>query len=63
MKYYLKGTWQDDYSEVTKEQYINAERNASFCPKCGYTDIATASFFGRGISGKVDYEVKKEENV
>ena len=51
MKYFLKADWEDNYKEVTKEQYIKAERNAGFHSKSG-DGIATASFTGCGISGK-----------
>lgn len=51
MKYFLKADWEDNYKEVTKEQYIKAERDAGFHSKSG-DGIATASFTGCVISGK-----------
>jgi len=29
-KYYLKAEWQKEYQEVTKEEWIKAERSAGF---------------------------------
>lgn len=56
MKYFLKGSWEKEYTEVTKEQYIEAEEGAGFFPKPGCGDVATDSFSGHGIRGKVNYE-------
>jgi len=56
MKYYLKGNWEKEYKEVTKEEYIRAERSAGFRSKFGDNEIATAGFSGHGVDGKVDYE-------
>ena len=64
MRYYLRADHQTDYDEVTKEEYIRAERNAGFKPKFAFDDskyntvIATAGFYGGGVSGKVEYEEK-----
>lgn len=55
MKYFLKGDWEKDYTEVTKKQYLAAEGNAGFWPD-EPDEIATADFDGHGISGKVEYE-------
>lgn len=55
-KYYLKSDWQEDYAEVTKEQFIKAERAAGFYPKCSSTDkCATGGFSSGSVSGKVEY--------
>lgn len=49
-KYFLKADWQEDATEVTKGQYIEAEANAGFfSDEPGKT--ATAAFNGRGIEG------------
>lgn len=55
-KYYLKGDWESVYTEVTKEVYIKAEREAGFRSKFGDKEIATAGFSAHGISGKVKYQ-------
>lgn len=55
MKYFLKGDWEKDYTEVTKEQYVDAEEKAGFWPD-EPDEVATAAFGGHGISGKVEYE-------
>jgi len=55
IKYYLKVSWQKEYTEVTKEEYIRAERNAGFHSKFGDGEIATASFSNGNVEGKVRY--------
>lgn len=60
-KYYLKADWQDEWQEVTKKEWVKAERSAGFRPKCASTDeaymttCATGGFSGGGISGKTEY--------
>lgn len=57
MKYFLKGNWEKKYTEVTKEQYIAAERNAGFYSDEPFaSETATAAFDDNGVSGKVEYE-------
>lgn len=60
MKFYLKAPWQEKYTEVTKEQFIMAERNCGFRSKFGEKSLATAGFSSNGLEGKVIYE---EEDV
>lgn len=59
-KYYLKASFQPDWVEVTKEEFIRAERAAGFRPKCASTDpqymttCATGGFSSSGgVSGRV----------
>lgn len=53
---------EDDEKEVSKAEFIQAERNAGFRPKLPYdhpeyyTTFATAGFSGNNISGRIDYE-------
>ncbi len=54
-KYFLKAEWQDEGTEVTKEQYMAAEENAGFHPKFE-DEPATQSFGGRGIEGWIEGE-------
>ncbi len=60
--YWLKSDWQDEWTEVTKEQWIKAERQAGFRPKCASTELAymttcaTGGFTGGGISGKIVFD-------
>ena len=54
MKYFLKGSWEKEYKEVSKEEYIEAERAAGFRSKFGDNAIATAGFHGHGVSGKTE---------
>lgn len=57
-KYYLsRPSWGEEEREVTREEYILAERNAGFHPKSGNPDdLATGSFSGgNGYCGRVDY--------
>jgi hypothetical protein len=54
-KFYLKADWQDEYQEVSREQWIAAERNAGFRSKTK-SDIATGGFTGNGISGEIVFK-------
>jgi len=53
-KYYLKADFQNEYQEVTKEEFIQAERAAGFRPKYG-DGLATGGFLGNGVSGSIKY--------
>jgi hypothetical protein len=54
-RYFLKTEWAD-YVEVTKEQFVNAERSADFYNTMGQpNEPATGGFSGHGVSGKVEY--------
>ena len=61
-RYFLKADFQSDYQEVTKEEWIKAERAAGFRPKLASDDprymkvCATAGFYGNGVSGKIEDE-------
>ncbi len=57
-RYYLKADWQKDYQEVTKKQFIAAERAAGFRSKLGPNAVATGGFSGNGVSGKVEYDAQ-----
>jgi hypothetical protein len=60
-KYFLKAEHQDKEEQVTKEQFIRAERNVGFHPKCAHdspnywTTCATGGFSGSGMSGRIEY--------
>ena len=64
-RFYLRADWQGEYQEVTREQWIRAERAAGFCPKgvssthpnYMYT-LATGGFSGGGVSGRIDFQPK-----
>lgn len=62
MKFYLKAGWEKDYREVTKEEFIRAERAAGFRPKLASSDpeymntLATGGFSNMEIFGKIEYE-------
>ena len=53
-KYFLKADWQDEYQEVSKEKFIQAERAAGFRPKSG-DGCATGGFSGGGVSGSMRF--------
>jgi len=53
-KYFLKADWQEEYTEVTREQFIAAERAAGFRPKGGGDELATGGFSAGNISGKIE---------
>lgn len=60
-KYYLKASFQPEWVEVTKEEFIRAERRAGFRPKCASSDpkymstCATGGFSSGEVSGRVEY--------
>jgi len=57
MKYYLTDFWQGSEIEVTRSEYIQAERNAGFFPKGDQNDIASYSFYTSGIGrGRTECE-------
>ena len=59
-RYYLKTDWQPNWTEVTKEQFVMAERQAGFR---GWNDTepCTAGFSGGGVSGKISIENRDQE--
>lgn len=49
--------------QVTKEEFIAAERQAGFFPKSGNPeDCATGGFSSNGVSGHVEY-IKLEKEI
>lgn len=55
-RYYLKASWQTDWEEVSREQFITAERNAGFYPKNGDPEtLATSGFTASNIAGKIEF--------
>ena len=60
-RYFLKADWQDGWDEVSKGEFIAAERVAGFYPKCASTDqkymdtCATGGFGCGGVSGKIEH--------
>ena len=52
VKYYLKTSFQKRFTRVTKEEFMQAERNAGFRPKESGT-LATGGFNGNGVEGKI----------
>ena len=60
-KYFLKADWQTDWTEVTKQEWIKAERAAGFRPKMSSDDprymdtCATGGFSSGNTSGKIEY--------
>ena len=47
--------WKEpDWKEVTKEEYLRAERGAGVLPRFG-PDSSAAAFSGNGIRGMVEY--------
>ena len=59
IKYFLKSSWQEEYTEVTEKEFVRAEGAAGFHPKPGLVPVATGGFSSGNISGKVEY-TKKE---
>jgi hypothetical protein len=60
-KYYLSFMGME--KEVTKQEFISAERQAGFYSKFGSDHEATGGFGGGGVSGSIRYEEEtKQEN-
>jgi len=59
-KYFIKSFLNEDYKEVTKEEYVKVERLAGFRSKFGPNEIATAAFSGSGWHGYIRYNEIKE---
>jgi hypothetical protein len=59
MRYFIKTASQVE-KEVDKATYIEFEREAGFHSKFGPDEIATESFYGGGISGRVDREYESK---
>lgn len=58
-KYYLRADWQsdEDWTEVSKEEFVKAERAAGFRNTMGRPgEPATGGFSGNCIRGRVRYE-------
>lgn len=60
-KYFL--SFQGLEKEVTKEEWIKAERGAGFYSKFGSDHEATGGFSSGGISGSIRYEDPKSEPI
>lgn len=56
--YYLKATWQKEWTKVSRKQFIEAEREAGFYPK-GSCGVATAGFSHGSVEGRVDYQIEE----
>ena len=60
-RYFLKTEW-TPWKEVTKEQWVGAERRAGFINTLGTPDEpGTSGFGGHGISGMIIYHNTKPE--
>jgi hypothetical protein len=61
-KYFLKADWESFWTEVAKEIWVNAEREAGFRTRFPRDDPeylskpATGGFSGHGVSGKIEYD-------
>jgi len=51
-RHFLKASFHTRWVEVTKEQWLAAERSAGFQPEPGYGEYATAGFGTDNISGR-----------
>lgn len=54
-RYYLRAEWEDNWTEVSEKQFINAERAAGFRPKPGCGPVATGGFISGSTLGRVEY--------
>jgi len=55
--YFLKADWQEEWTEISEEQFIKAEHAAGFWPKPDCGPVATAGFSSTltMTAGKVRY--------
>jgi len=60
-RYYLRTTWNKKWDEVSRREFIDAEREAGFYPKGGI-GVATAGFSHGSVEGRVDFEFVEKEN-
>jgi len=66
-RYFLKADHQTDWDEVSKEDWIKAERQAGFRPNLPsdhpqyMNTCATLSFCGGPVSGKIEFENEGSE--
>ena len=61
VRYFLKTDW-TSWKEVTKEQWVSAERSAGFRPKGGGDGCATGGFSGHGVRGRIISDNIKPES-
>ena len=60
--YLLRADFQKEYQEVTRDEFIQAERCAGFRPKAG-NGVATGGFGGGGVSGSIRLKSPPKESV
>ena len=61
MKYYLKTFFQDKDVEVTREQYLQAERLLGIVPiNENQNEPISEAFKGQGLSGWIQYNEENE---
>lgn len=62
IRYLLKADWQEEWTEVSKEVWVRAERAAGFHNTMGRPDEpGTAGFGGGGVRGSIRYEASAQE--
>ncbi len=59
-RFWLKADHEKEFTEVTKDQYLRAERSAGFRSKFGDDHPATAAFTGGSIQGQTWAPLKPE---
>jgi len=55
VKYFIKTDFSDEV-EVTKEQFIRAEKSVGFHSKFGGDSVATGGFAAGVISGRIEFK-------
>ncbi len=59
-RYFLQAFYDDEWTEVTQEEFIRAERHAGFRPK-GSSPVATGGFSGGGYRGRIELKNPHKE--
>ena len=60
-KYYLQTFYNKEWKEVSKEEFMRAERIAGFHSKRGPGTVATGGFSGGGMRGRIEYIIEEEK--
>ena len=53
-KYFLRGSWETEFRQVTKQEFISAEGAAGFRSKFGIGHVATGGFSNGSVEGRVE---------
>lgn len=62
VRYFLRWDDEEDWREVTVDEFVRGERRAGFRNTMGRPDLtATGGFHGNGVSGRIRYGMADEK--